>query len=134
MNETRPDPLRGDDYRCGACGGAVPDHVLRASTAHPLGEADCPRCGSRVAWLGHRADYRRLVPAALIALVALGVALVLPDMQWASWVLWLGGGLGIALVFRARSAGRVLTVVPGNRGGSPRRESQPGPGSIDGGG
>ncbi|MCZ8164185.1 hypothetical protein [Silanimonas sp.] len=61
-----------DTFRCGRCGGAVPEHTLRATAAYPLGEATCPHCGTRVARLADGA-WRSWMQATFVMLGLVGL-------------------------------------------------------------
>jgi hypothetical protein len=70
--------------RTAACGGEVGDHLLRATKSHPLGELDCPHCGSRVARL-EPAAWRPWMQAMFLVLGVsgvMGLARAWPDGTW----------------------------------------------------
>ena len=108
---------RGDDYGCGACSAAVPDHVLRASREYPDGECVCPGCGARIA--RQPASERSLaVRAALIsafigATTYLAVNDELAEGHVMRYVLIVAIAAALAMAARAHRAKRVLRPIDG---------------------
>lgn len=105
----------GNDYRCGACQGAVPEERVRASAAHPLGETDCPHCGTRVARLDH-ASWRGWLRMMFIVMGITGGGIAMrewPDGTWWPFALMVATSLGalVHLRFQFRAAERVLLPV-----------------------
>jgi DNA-directed RNA polymerase subunit RPC12/RpoP len=73
-----------DTFRCGRCGGAVPEHTLRATAAYPLGEAACPHCGTRVARLADGA-WRPWLQTAMVFLGVLGILGLVRERLQGTW-------------------------------------------------
>lgn len=73
-----------DTFRCGRCGGAVPEHTLRATAAYPLGEAACPHCGTRVARLAD-GGWRPGLQTAMVFLGLIGVLGVVREGPQGTW-------------------------------------------------
>ncbi len=73
-----------DTFRCGRCGGAVPEHMLRATAAYALGEAACPHCGTRVARLADGA-WRPWLQTAMVFLGLMGVLGAVREGPQGTW-------------------------------------------------
>lgn len=107
-----PSP-RGDDCRCGACGGAIADQALRARAGYPLGETTCPHCGARVAKLDSGG-----VPIGGIRLVGLALGIVGINgaiREWPDGTVWpyvLMGVTGLFTVFWFRWRGDERVLIP----------------------
>lgn len=105
--------VRGHDWRCGACNAVVPSHHLRSTAAHPLGEADCPQCGTRVA-NDDGSSWRGWMRVTFLALGVVGAGIALrewPDGTWWPGALMFATSLGMLLWFRFAPAARVLLPV-----------------------
>jgi len=102
------------DYRCGQCGGAVPDHRLRASAQFPEGECECGHCGARIGWRGGRWSVaaNSLSIASVLGLLSWLFALrQLADGHWITYALIAASALCYVASSRLRHEGRVLDVV-----------------------
>lgn len=106
-------PPTADAYRCAGCSRAVPDHRLRASAAHPLGEAECPHCGARLARIA--STWRPWLQSTLVFLGVLGVLGLLrewPEGTWWPYALVVAGSLLGAWMVRKRPDRVLLPVAP----------------------
>jgi len=109
-----PSPPRGDDYRCGGCGGAIGDHLLRARRGYPLGECTCPHCDARVAKIDHGASWRGWMRVTFLALGVVGAGIALrewPDGTWWPYALVAVTGVLMALWLRRRDERRLVPVA-----------------------
>ena len=109
-----PSPPRGDDYRCGGCGGAIGDHLLRARRGYPLGECTCPHCDARVAKIDNGAIPIDVLRALGLIFGVIGVSGAFrewPDGTWWPYALMAVTGVLMALWLRRRDERRLVPVA-----------------------